>query len=36
MAGILLMNVKGEFDHISRNCLVQTMERIDADGDLMR
>lgn len=36
MVGMLLIDVKGSFDHISRNCLSRTMERMGADGHLMR
>lgn len=33
MADMLLIDVKGAFDHVSRGCLLQTMERIDANID---
>lgn len=36
MKDMLRMDVKGAFDNLSRNCLLQTVEKIDADGDLMR
>lgn len=35
-AGILLMNVKGAFNHVSRNCFLRVMVVIAADGDLKR
>lgn len=34
--GMLLIEVKGAFNHVSRNCLPQTMEKIDAGSDLIR
>lgn len=36
LAGILLIHVKGIFNHISRNCLLHTTECLGADGDQMR
>lgn len=33
---MLLIDVKSAFDHISRICLLQTMKRINTDGDLIR
>lgn len=36
MTSMLLMNIKGAFDHVNRKSLQQTMQRIDTDGDLMR
>lgn len=36
LAGMLLVDKNGVFDHVSRNCLLHTMEGIDADSDLMR
>lgn len=35
LAGMLLMDVKGVFNRINRNCLLRTMENMGADGDLM-
>lgn len=35
MAHMLLMDVKGAFDHVSKNCLLRTMEKIDADGNFL-
>lgn len=32
---MILMGVKGEFDHVSRNCLLRTTEGMSADGDQM-
>lgn len=32
---MLLMDVKSAFDHISWSCLLRTIERMEADGDLM-
>lgn len=34
-ARLLLMDVKGAFDHVSRNYLLRQMERIGVDGNLM-
>lgn len=36
MAGMLQIDIKGAFDHVSRSCLLQTMENMDADDELMR
>lgn len=36
LAGMLLMDVKRTFDHISRNCLLWSIEGMRADGDVMR
>lgn len=36
LAVILLINVKGAFDHVSRSYLPRTMEDIETDADLMR
>lgn len=36
LADILLMNLKGAFDHVSRNCLLNNMESIGVNEDLMR
>lgn len=36
MAGMLLMDVKGAFNHVSRNELMRKMEAMSADGDLVR
>lgn len=33
---MLLINVKGTFDHVGRHCLLQAMEMMNTDGDLMR
>lgn len=33
---MLLMDVKGAFDHVSKNSLMQNMEVLGADGDLVR
>lgn len=30
------MDVKGAFGHISRNCILRTIQRIEANGKLMR
>lgn len=35
-AGMLLMNVKVAFDHVSRNRLMWNMEALGADGDLVK
>lgn len=35
IGGTLLVDVKSTFDHVSRNCLLQTMEKINTDGDQM-
>lgn len=34
LADMLLMDIKGAFDDVSRNCLLCTMDGIGADGDL--
>lgn len=36
LAGMLLMDVKSTFDHVSRNGLLQKMETVGANGDLVR
>lgn len=35
LIGMLLIDIKGEFDNVSRNCVLRTMESMDADRDLM-
>lgn len=35
LAGMLLKDVKGAFDHVSRKFLLQIMRSLDTDGDLM-
>lgn len=36
MAGMLLIDVKGAFDNVSRNCLLRTMNTMDSDGHLIQ
>lgn len=36
MTDILLMDVKGPFNHFSRNELMKKMEKIGVDGDFVR
>lgn len=36
MADMLLMDVKGAFDHVSRYELIRKMEAMEADGELVR
>lgn len=36
MTSMLLIDVKDAFNHVSRNYLLRTMERMNADGNLMR
>lgn len=36
LEGILVMDIKSTFNNVRRNCLLQTIERIDADSDLMQ
>lgn len=33
--GLLLMDVKGAFDHVSKNCLLQHMEMKDVEGNII-
>lgn len=35
LAGMLLMDIKRAFDHVSQSYLVRTMDDMGADGDLM-
>lgn len=35
VAEMLLMDVKGAFDQVSRNCLQHSMEGMRVDGDLL-
>lgn len=34
-AALLLTNFKGEFDHVSRNCLLRRLKEIGVDGNLV-
>lgn len=36
MAGLLIIDVKGAFGHLSQSCQLRTMEGIEADGNLIR
>lgn len=36
LVGMLLMDTKSAFDHASRNCLIHTIEGMEADAGLMR
>lgn len=36
MTGMLLIDVKGAFYHIGRNCLTRKMEALGAEADLVR
>lgn len=36
LAGMLLMDVKRVFNHVSRNCLLCTLKGISVDKNLMR
>lgn len=36
VADMLLMDIKGTLHHVSRNCLLCTMESMGTDGDLMK
>lgn len=36
LAVMLLIDVKGALDHVSRNYLLRTIDGINADGDLMQ
>lgn len=36
LADMLLMDIKGAFDHVCRNCLLRSMDDMGVDRDLMR
>lgn len=35
LAGMLLIDVKDTLDHVSRSCLLRTMEVVGGEGDLI-